>query len=114
MQTMGVPEDGDDYDEEVRIVLEAPDGDYYLMKGDFSPDAVTQFVRNFYASKLKPFLKSERPPIKQTGPVVTVVGDTFEEIVHNPNEDVLIEFYAPWCGHCKVRMRTERAWTRHG
>ena len=30
-----------------------------------------------------------------------VVAENFDEIVNDPTKDVLIEFYAPWCGHCK-------------
>uniref|UniRef100_A0A7N5JZN3 Protein disulfide-isomerase A3 n=1 Tax=Ailuropoda melanoleuca TaxID=9646 RepID=A0A7N5JZN3_AILME len=30
-----------------------------------------------------------------------VVAENFDEIVNNEGKDVLIEFYAPWCGHCK-------------
>ncbi|XP_018816304.1 probable protein disulfide-isomerase A6 [Juglans regia] len=33
--------------------------------------------------------------------VVVLTPESFNEIVLDETKDVLVEFYAPWCGHCK-------------
>ena len=50
------------------------------------------------------FVKSESPPASQSEPVKTVVGSNFREMVFDPldkGQHVMLEVYAPWCGHCK-------------
>ena len=46
-------------------------------------------------------LKSESVPTQTPNAATVVVGSTFSDVVTNASTDVLLEFYAPWCGHCK-------------
>lgn len=46
-------------------------------------------------------MKSQPVPKRQDGPVRVIVAKSFEKEVMLTKKDVLIEFYAPWCGHCK-------------
>jgi protein disulfide-isomerase A1 len=60
------------------------------------------FVEDFLAGKVEPSIKSEPIPESNDGPVKTIVAKNYKDIVIDNDKDVLVEFYAPWCGHCKA------------
>eukprot|EP00172_Hildenbrandia_rubra_P000029 Plantae.Rhodophyta-Hildenbrandia_rubra.ctg10133.p1 GENE.Plantae.Rhodophyta-Hildenbrandia_rubra.ctg10133~~Plantae.Rhodophyta-Hildenbrandia_rubra.ctg10133.p1 ORF type:complete len:520 (-),score=166.96 Plantae.Rhodophyta-Hildenbrandia_rubra.ctg10133:1531-3090(-) len=73
----------------------------YLMSEEYTKEAAVKFVQDFVDDKLKPTMKSAPVPETNDEPVKVVVGETWSKIVADESKDVLIEQYAPWCGHCK-------------
>ncbi|XP_054724701.1 protein disulfide-isomerase A3-like [Uloborus diversus] len=73
----------------------------FNMKEEFSVESFEAFVKKFLDGSLEPHLKSEPLPEKNDGPVKVAVAQNFQELVIDNDKDILIEFYAPWCGHCK-------------
>jgi len=83
-----------------RIVIRA-EGKKYVMEEDFTMDTFKAFLENYDSGKLESYVKSEALPKDTSAPVKVAVAKNFEELVEKSEKDVLVEFYAPWCGHCK-------------
>jgi protein disulfide-isomerase A1 len=73
----------------------------YVFSGVPTLETLRAYFKSFSEGSLAPTVKSEEPPADNSGPVKIIVGKTFDQIVNDATKDVLVEFYAPWCGHCK-------------
>ncbi|XWS23720.1 hypothetical protein CRYUN_Cryun28dG0039400 [Craigia yunnanensis] len=84
------------------IIIQSTDGKKKYLKPNLEADHIAPWVRDYKEGKVPPYVKSEPIPEENNGPVKVVVADTLEDMVFKSGKNVLLEFYAPWCGHCKT------------
>jgi protein disulfide isomerase family A protein 3 len=91
---------GDKKDSKEPIVAAQTDLGKFPMNAEFSIENLKKFVEDLLGDKLESYMKSEPVPERQDN-VKVVVGRNYKQLIEDADKDVLIEFYAPWCGHCK-------------
>ena len=72
---------------------------------------IDALVEGYLDGKIEPSLKSQPIPEEQKENVFELVGKQFDDVVFDDSKDVFVEFYAPWCGHCK---RLKATWDQLG
>jgi len=87
-----------------KVIVQTKVGDKknFIYDGDMSKEALMEYIEKVKKGEIQPHLKSEEIPAEpQEDPVKVIVGKTLEAKVFNSEQDVMLEVYAPWCGHCK-------------
>jgi len=69
---------------------------------EMTAETLKSFIEDSIAGTYKTNIKSEPIPETNDEPVRVLVGRNFESVISDTaNKVTFVEFYAPWCGHCK-------------
>ncbi|KAL1196190.1 Protein disulfide isomerase-like 1-1 [Cardamine amara subsp. amara] len=82
------------------IIIQTPQDKKYL-KTKVEADQIESWIKDFKDGKVAPHKKSQPIPTENNEPVKVVVSESLDDMVFNSGKNVLLEFYAPWCGHCQ-------------
>uniref|UniRef100_A0A0G4GID0 Thioredoxin domain-containing protein n=1 Tax=Chromera velia CCMP2878 TaxID=1169474 RepID=A0A0G4GID0_9ALVE len=102
------------------LSIKAPEGDHHHVwlenpaeESLITESSLRDFESSYWGGTLSPWLRSEAPLAFEEdegglegsshggGKVIALVGSEFEEKVMKSEDDVVVFFYAPWCGHCQ-------------
>ncbi len=93
----------------MRIIQMKEDIDKYkVVEGKHDAHDVTNlanvksFVQDYLDDKVPiHYLTEDLPEDWDKQPVKILTGHNFDQVAFDKTKNVLVEFYAPWCGHCK-------------
>jgi protein disulfide-isomerase A1 len=83
------------------VIQDLAEGTKYPLTESVSKANVEKFVKAFSNGEVKPSIKSEAVPSTNDAPVFHLVSDQWDEVLGDKEKDILVEFFAPWCGHCR-------------
>ncbi|CAK68582.1 unnamed protein product (macronuclear) [Paramecium tetraurelia] len=88
------------------LYLFKQEGDTKTRK-EYEGDRSYQGMKSFLERNLGKVESAEKQQpqfseIKNEGTVIQLTNENFDHVVLNSKQDVLVKFFAPWCGHCKA------------
>ncbi|CAL9218649.1 unnamed protein product [Arabidopsis halleri] len=85
----------------------------YLLESDPSPNNIEEFCSGLAHGTVSSYYKSEPVPDNENASIVTVVGKTFDELVLNSRENVILEVHTPWCVNCEALSKQVEKLAKH-
>ena len=92
----------DDWGEDIIVGIFAANNVRYPMKEELYADSLREFISEFLAGSLEPYLRSEPVPRRSKSSLVeTVVGSTFKQFMSNGKKASLIKLCMPEVKDCE-------------
>ncbi|OIT05272.1 PREDICTED: protein disulfide isomerase-like 1-6 [Nicotiana attenuata] len=85
----------------------------YLLESDATPTSIEDFCSGLLSGSVSPYYKSQPIPDNKNMSILTVVGKTFDELIMNSPENILLEIYTPWCITCETTSKQMEKLAKH-